>query len=817
MWIHRIGLEIGNTCVSAAMVVSVFFISAALGNLTGCRLLRINKKPLTIYGISEICTGISSAILFPVASVLYLYIHPFANSTTVTWPINLLYALSLAGIPAFFTGISFPAISDAFINTINHRTESGGKFYAGNLIGAAIGVIAGGIILPKYLGYTAAFFTISIIFIIIGITAIYYSRRINADKNISAKTISTSKSKKKVVIEQKDERHINQNTRTVVIGIAIIIGSGIFSIMLEMLIIAYFQQMATGSLYVISSILFAFILNLGIGSLLASTLRKKGISVVKLLSVMLIICGILALVYPLIFNFMLEQGIFRQNNQINYIVIISALILAPFLISVGTIFPLAWEMIETAAKHQGQAMGHASVLNKIGSAVGAIAGPFILVPVIGLTGAVMSAGCGYLVLAIFVKPEKQIIRGIIFVAIIVCTWLTWGKMVPFKLQNGETLKAIYQGPDGVVGVVDDDTGSRHIVLNGTYTLNGTGRAYKSQQHESWVPLLFTPNPQRVTFIGMASGISADAALDFPISHLDAIELVPDVVKAAKQHFNKWNNRLFTDKRANVIINDGRYVISSSPKPYDTIIIDLLHPALEGTASLYSADFLSKVSGKLTPDGLCCLWLPLYQLNEELAGIILKTFINSFPSCIAVRGNFDPGQPIIGLIGANRPINISDEYLQHRLHSIKGNAGIKSSPFMRSTENARLLLLGDLKNISEDFKKYPQTTDNHPAFVYQSLKYIPENTVIRGIKLLYWFGNRFKSPEFPSCYLGNTPADKPFRGINAGNNYYAASVFRMPLNDDIINSTERNRTSQAYIIRARTIAPQTDIMIEDLGQ
>ncbi len=114
----------------------------------------------------------------------------------------------------------------------------------------------------------------------------------------------------------------------------------------------------------------------------------------------------------------------------------------------------------------------------------------------------------------------------------------------------------------------------------------------SQKQESWIPLTLAREPKRVLFIGMASGISANAVLDFPVSSLETAELVPGVVDAARRHFEPWSGRLFRDQRARVLAADGRRVVQArGPAAWDVIICDLLLPASEGTSALYSRDFL----------------------------------------------------------------------------------------------------------------------------------------------------------------------------------------------------------------------------------
>ena len=124
IWIRRLGLEIGNTVISATIVVTAFFLCAALGNLYGSKLLQNSRKPLRIYGLSEVATGLSAMLLFPLAGSFYIFLHPMVNTLPVTWPIHLLYAILLVGPPAFCAGISFPALSEAFIDKVDHRATA---------------------------------------------------------------------------------------------------------------------------------------------------------------------------------------------------------------------------------------------------------------------------------------------------------------------------------------------------------------------------------------------------------------------------------------------------------------------------------------------------------------------------------------------------------------------------------------------------------------------------------------------------------------------------------------------------------------------
>ena len=322
--------------------------------------------------------------------------------------------------------------------------------------------------------------------------------------------------------------------------------------------------------------------------------------------------------------------------------------------------------------------------------------------------------------------------------------------------------------------------------------------------------------KNVAFIGMASGISATAALDFPLDHLTSIELVPEVVTAASEHFASWNERLFTDPRSRVIRHDGRFVMQSSRDPLDVIICDLLHPAQDGTASLYSREFFESAKSRLADKGLFCLWLPLYQMDETMAGIVLRTFTAVFPKAIAVRSNLDPLQNTLGLIGSNAGFDLSDSFIHRRLASGALRKLAAESPFFRSAANARLLFIGDLKAVEGDFIAYPVNTDDRPAFVFLGARPVPPGENLRALTYLNWFGKRFVNAPLPSCVLGDTPAGVVRDGARAGNYYFAAAISHLPLGAGGTNPEARGRQMLQQLQFAKSLLPAAEIYPDDLG-
>jgi spermidine synthase len=149
---------------------------------------------------------------------------------------------------------------------------------------------------------------------------------------------------------------------------------------------------------------------------------------------------------------------------------------------------------------------------------------------------------------------------------------------------------------------------------------------------------------------MGTGITAGAALMHPVGSVVALEIVPEVAEAARQDFAEWNARVVDDRRVEVVVDDGRNYLASTPAAFDVIVGDLLVPWRPAEAPLYTREHFASVRAALTADGVFCQWLPLYQLSPDQLAIIARTFLDVFPSATLWRGNFDPGAATLALVG-----------------------------------------------------------------------------------------------------------------------------------------------------------------------
>ena len=69
-----------------------------------------------------------------------------------------------------------------------------------------------------------------------------------------------------------------------------------------------------------------------------------------------------------------------------------------------------------------------------------------------------------------------------------------------------------------------------------------------ERWQAHLPVLLHPSPQRVAFLGTGTGITAGASLVHPVAQIVALEIVPEVVAAARQDFADVNAGVMDDPR-----------------------------------------------------------------------------------------------------------------------------------------------------------------------------------------------------------------------------------------------------------------------------
>jgi len=786
IWMREMALWAGNTIMASMWVTTAFFAFTALGNLFGGRISGRRASPLKTYATFEMISGLVAMVCFIASRWLWKNLDELPSG----WLMPGIVTALLVGPASFCAGVAFPCLSEAFVESSQNRTSRAAPFYAFNLFGASLGILAGGILLPMWFGISTAFFVSASVQLIGGILAL------------------------RIVYVRASA--VPEKSEAAPWGWVLLAASGLFCLAAQSMVLVWVRQVLEGSVFAICGALTAFIGGLGLGALCVGNLRRRGQTTERLLFLFASGSCVMLLLVPFIAGWLLQRNLVLTADtslgMLAQALMGCTMAILPLSFFLGGIFPLSWEMAGLSKGGEGNLMGRALAVNKLAAAAGSALGLWVLLPQAGLAHGTHLLAGAYFIIAAAVKRRFSPVLLLLLVATI------WLSALPARTPGGtsdvDVIQTVTSAYGPVTTVEDRQTHSRQIVLNSQQRLSGTQNALSSQRHQSWVPLLFCRNAKRVFTLGMAAGISAAAALDFPIEQLDAVELIPEVVNSARDHFGEWNAPLFRDPRARVIIGDGRVVLAQSTERYDAIIADLFFPAEESTAHLYSRDFFSLARTRLTPGGIVCVWLPCQQHTAFTAGIIARTFLEVFPHAVAVRAGLNPVEPVIGWIGSAEPIPMSELHLKNRLASLPAPI---PSPFFESEKKALLLFVGDLRSADPGFGHFPVTDDDHPIFAYHGPRQPRGNERLHGFPFLDWIGRRHLKPFYPSCDLGETSPETILSASRAANYYFAAAASQVSLRGDQRSEAQRARQVQGYLRQAAEHDPGVSLPMEALGR
>jgi spermidine synthase len=304
-----------------------------------------------------------------------------------------------------------------------------------------------------------------------------------------------------------------------------------------------------------------------------------------------------------------------------------------------------------------EGIGHATAVNNAGAALAPVVFGVVLVPLWGYGVAYYAAVGAYLLLFVAASlahrgSPRWLAAGAGVVAAVAA--IAFSPLVLVQFPRGASLLAQRIGLQGVVSVTEGpgaaapsgDAATRILQVNQKQFMGGLpGFITKRMGH---LAMLVAPAPRRVLFLGVGTGITAGAALDYPIEKVTAVELVPEILDLLPW-FEAGNHGLAGDSRVALHAADARRFVWASGERFDLIVADLYHPSRDGTASLYTLEHFAALREHLADEGVFVQWLPLYQLRPDDLKTIVRTFLRVFPASDSMVANYS-GFARLALIG-----------------------------------------------------------------------------------------------------------------------------------------------------------------------
>ena len=731
-WSKMFATGLGHELPAVLAVVCAFLGGLAVGAAMLDRVICRSRYPGRWYAWLEILIagwGCFSVVIIPQVNEAALKLIGLDPSPFRQWTVAFVLPF-LALLPATAAmGATLPAM-ERFVSPLVRDGRCLGALYAANTCGAVIGVLASAFVLVPVLGLSRSVCMLAQVNLLCGVVALFLGARLSraaAVPNLpeGLKTSSGVAALPNVTAE--DSRAPFAALRLTLT----VFLTGLLGIGYEVVGVRLLSQVLENTVYTYAGALAVFLLATSLG---AAAYQKwwRGANAPQLLSTLL---GTISVACVLgTFALTQAQAIYDASRDTCGDTLVG--MLAAEMITSVAVFALPAflmgatfsHLLQLARRPEG-GVGKAAAWNTLGGALSPVLCGVCLLPLVAGKWAMVIIALSYLALL----PGISGWRWLFPAAAVALVLVLPARLQFVQVPAGGTLKEYREGVMASVAVIEDTGGQRTLRVNNRFQMGGTAAAGR-EYLQAHIPLLLHPAPIRALLLGTGTGITLGATTFHPNLESDGVELVPEVVAVMPQ-FEPHN---FSVGRASaragssgasphqttMRVADARRFVRATTNQYDVIVADLFHPARDGAGSLYTVEHFQALRARLAPGGLVCQWLPLYQLDEEMLRVIVRTFLEVFPEAQAWLLQLNVDTPVIGLIGGLAARDYDDGWIERRLTSPVLEAELKKLTLADSVR-----FFGNFVARSRTLQKYagdgplntddqPRVTFGAPRFVYQ---------------------------------------------------------------------------------------------------
>ncbi|MDO9019422.1 MAG: hypothetical protein Q8S73_13070 [Deltaproteobacteria bacterium] len=340
----------------------------------------------------------------------------------------------------------------------------------------------------------------------------------------------------------------------------------------------------------------------------------------------------------------------------------------PLVAFVGAALAQGARALEAQGRSPAQANGAVLLATSVGNGVGAWAVSFGALPLLRLEGTLVFSALAMLLAGALVA-RRSWWRELAWAA------LTVGGIVPTMRDARANPGALLTGPflyagdenlelgrvrwrrdgrEATVAVRADDTGGVLLQIDGKVDATSEGDA-TTQTVVGLVPTAMARNVGTALVVGLGSGMTADAVRSVPgVRAVTVLELLPEVLIAARGDFARSNHRVMYDPRVRARAADAAQWLRGSAETYDAIVSEPSNPWVAGMSELFTEEFFAAARGRLRPGGVMGAWFHAYSTNGETVASVVETFRRVFPRSALVE--VSPGQDYL-LVGALDPYQL----------------------------------------------------------------------------------------------------------------------------------------------------------------
>jgi spermidine synthase len=649
-WTRMLRLAFGSTTLAISTVLVAYMLGLGLGGLVAGRLAARVRNGVRAYGWVELCVGVyalfAPALLgwIPEIGAAWLYGLDFGAASLVRFAL----ALALLLVPTFCMGATLPLLVRAIVREEDGRAGHRiGLLYGLNTLGAVVGVLLTSYALFPLLGLRgASYFGAGLELAVGALALVFIAPRVAAAPTVAPST------------RERRRRRPGMGLPLLAYGTV-----GFTALAYEVCWSRALSMVLGSSIYAFSSMLAAFLLGIALGSVAIGSRLRRLRDPLLVYALGIAVLGLLALLtvfllprLPAVFIFWMRTFGTQTGWLIAVQLVFSVSVMLPPALALGALFPLLAGVL-AEDESASTATGDVYFVNTIGSAAGAFAAGFLLLPTLGVRGTLGAAvALNLAVAAVLIlrsgkaRPARRILLAAVTALAAVVIAIRPPALDPQALAKGAfqpdlLFGEVVEPSETLIGVRGEEIPFYRDGINtsvsvhqyrGHFSLHVNGKVDGSSSGDmpnqvlaGKVETLFGKAPERVLVIGWATGVTVGSVARSPVRWIEAVELEPAIMEAS-HFFDHVNGQPLEDPRVRVILDDGRTHLSYGRDRYDAIISEPSNPWMTGVSDLFTAEFFKAARAALLPGGRLLQWIPAYGLDEAALNSILAALRGEFP-------------------------------------------------------------------------------------------------------------------------------------------------------------------------------------------
>jgi len=700
IWSRMLQQVFGTTSFAISTLLTAFMAGLALGSWLGGRLADWVPDKMRAYGILEASVGafaLSVPLLLEGLPLVYgLLFEHFIGDFYLFSLLRFAAVFAILIVPTTLMGATLPLISQWVAE--RNRLFQGhiGLLYGTNTLGACAGcLLAGFVFLPTF-GLSTTNTTFATVGILLGsliiATGIVLRRLDTGQKPASdsdAQDLDNSQLADIIGGTSRAEDHPNWALRASLIAFGL---TGAVAMAYQVLWTRAYLMTLGSSTYSFTLVLTAVLVGIGLGSAAMSPFLKRiGRPVFWFSAVQFGVAASAAISFftlnqiPAWLLDRLRQPVSDVGEVYLFqFALVALVVFAPSFLQ-GMSFPLVVRAVTERVQDTASDVGNAYAYNTTGAIIGSFAAGFILMPWLGLQGAIAAVTALNIAIAVGLAALELTARDgyggapwlALCAAVTTAIFVAAPPLDEARLTSGAFRAEIAQNITADDALEDHDpeilfyedglTSTISVERRGdTLTLKANGKPEASDSADMPTQILVGLLPfiirsaypdieaggERAAMIGYGSGVTAGASLQWPLAELDVVEIESEMIGASR-HFEHVNHRPLDDHRLNLVESDGRNYLEYTPETFDIIVSEPSNPWISGVSSLFTVEFFERAKQRLEPGGLYAQWVQLYEMEPDNVRTVFRTFDSVFDHVQAFSTT--PKSADVVLIGSKRPL------------------------------------------------------------------------------------------------------------------------------------------------------------------